>query len=218
MAGGEGRRFGEPKQFVRLAGRAVVDWSVGAARSVADGVVLVVPEPFLGDTAPVGADCVVPGGATRSASVRAGLAAVPTEAAVILVHDAVRPLASPELFGAVVAALEAEGVDGVVPAVPVSDTLKRIKDGEVVATLDREDLVAVQTPQAFTAALLRKAHASGEEATDDACLVEGIGGRIRTVAGNPGNLKLTRPEDLIVAEALVTFAQGRKGQGAEPER
>jgi 2-C-methyl-D-erythritol 4-phosphate cytidylyltransferase len=218
VAGGEGRRFGEPKQFVRLAGRAVVEWSVEAAGRVADGVVLVVPEASVGDRATVDADRVVAGGASRSASVRAGLAAVPAEAAVILVHDAVRPLATPALFSVVLDALADGDVDGIVPAVPVSDTLKRVAEGEIVATLDRGDLVAVQTPQAFAAAILRKAHAAGGEATDDAGLVEAVGGRIRAVAGEPNNIKLTRPEDLVVAEALATGVLPGQEPKREPER
>jgi 2-C-methyl-D-erythritol 4-phosphate cytidylyltransferase len=213
VAGGEGRRFGEPKQFVPLAGRPVLTWSVDAARRVVDGVVVVVPEEALADLTLPDADAMVAGGATRSASVRAGLSAVPDEAAVIVVHDAVRPLATAELFSAVIGALEADGVDGVVPAVPVSDTLKRMEDGRVTATVDRSDMVAVQTPQAFRASVLRKAHASSEEATDDAGLVERAGGHVTTVPGEPGNLKLTRPEDREVAEALLRLGR-REGSSS----
>ena len=216
VAGGEGRRFGEPKQFVPLAGQPVVERSVAAARTVADGVVVVVPSPSVGapdGAAPdggepdLGADRVVVGGSTRAQSVRAGLAAVPPEADRIIVHDAVRPLATPALFAAVVAALDADGVDGAIPVIPVTDTLKRVSGDTVVDTVDRADLVVVQTPQAFVAATLRRAHRSADEATDDAALVEALGARVLTVAGESHNLKLTRPADLVLAEALIRVAR-----------
>ncbi len=224
VAGGAGRRFGEPKQFVQLAGQPVAAWSVAAARAVADGVVLVVPGPGRDGPGPgpgteiesitdlgvpdTHANRVVRGGATRAESVRAGLAAVPDDADIIVVHDAVRPLATPALFSAVVDAVRVDGVDGVVPVLPVTDTLKRAAGGTVSATVDRDGLVSVQTPQAFVATILRSAHASGAEATDDASLVENIGATVGTVAGEPHNLKLTRPEDLVLAEALMRALAG----------
>jgi len=216
VAGGSGHRFGGLKQFLPLAGIPVVAWSVRAARSVADGVVLVVPLaattgeglPRPGSTgdAALGATLVVPGGTTRADSVRAGLDEVPADAAVVVVHDAVRPLASAELFGAVVYAVRTGEVDGAVPVIPVSDTLKRVDGNRVVATVDRDDLVAIQTPQAFAADALRAAHRDGGEATDDAGLLEAAGLSVGTVPGDPRNLKLTRPEDLAVAEALLSEA------------
>jgi len=215
VAGGTGRRFGAPKQFLPLAGTPVVTWSVRAAGSVADGIVLVVPAPDVhnateglpiagatGDAA-LGASVVVTGGATRGASVRAGLEAVPGDAGLIVVHDAARPLAAPGLFRAVVDAVRSGRVDGAVPVIPVADTLKRVADGRVVATVDRDGLVAIQTPQAFEASALRAAHAGGPEATDDAGLLEAAGWTVGTVEGDPRNLKLTRPEDLALAEALL---------------
>jgi 2-C-methyl-D-erythritol 4-phosphate cytidylyltransferase len=112
------------------------------------------------------------------------------------VHDAARPFAAPALFEAVVAAVRA-GADGAVPGIPVSDTIKRVVGGAVVATLDRDELVAVQTPQAFAAAALRRAHADGAaEATDDAALVEATGGRVVVVPGDPANTKITLRADL----------------------
>ncbi len=206
VAGGSGSRFGRPKQFVDLAGRPVIAWSVAAARTVVDGVVVVVPDgpdAEVADGRPWGADQVVPGGDTRCASVRAGLAAVPGTASVIVVHDAARPLAPAPLWAAVVEAVAADGVDGAVPVLPVADTLKRVVDGTVESTVERDGLATVQTPQAFVAATLRAAHAAGAEATDDAGLLEALGATVRTVAGDPRNLKLTRPEDLAVAEALA---------------
>jgi 2-C-methyl-D-erythritol 4-phosphate cytidylyltransferase len=213
VAGGSGSRFGRLKQFLPLAGRSVVAWSVDAARGVADGVVLVVPD--LDDptgsseasaASAAGADRVVTGGASRAASVRAGLAAVPADAEVVVVHDAARPLASRSLFAAVVDALDGTGADGVVPVLAVSDTLKRVSEGRVQATVDRDGLVTVQTPQAFRAASLRAAHADEEDATDDAGLLEAMGATVRTVPGEICNLKLTRPEDVAVAEAMIEAA------------
>jgi 2-C-methyl-D-erythritol 4-phosphate cytidylyltransferase len=199
VAAGSGARFGARKQYQLLHGRRVVDVSLDAARtlvgSAADGLVVVVPQDRAGEQM-AGADVVVAGGLTRSDSVRAGLEAVPDAAAVIVVHDAARPLASPALFAAVVAALDADGVDGAVPGLPVTDTVKRVRGGEVVATLDRAELVAVQTPQAFRADILRKAHASGLDATDDAALVELAGGRVVIVPGEPTNVKITTSADL----------------------
>jgi 2-C-methyl-D-erythritol 4-phosphate cytidylyltransferase len=197
VAAGSGRRFGRPKQYEPLGGRRVLDWSLEAARAVATGVVLVVPADRVGKPEPA-ADAVVEGAATRSGSVRAGLAAVPAEAGVVVVHDGARPLADRGLFSAVVDAVRS-GADAAIPAVPVTDTLRR-RTGGLVA---RDELVAVQTPQAFRAAALRAAHAGGPEATDDASLVESAGGKVVLVDGSPTNLKLTHPADLVVAEALL---------------
>ncbi len=217
VAAGSGSRFGSKKQFTLLSGRAIVDWALDAARAVATGVVLVVPADSLTPTAmPLPRDgpwtsrpgeVVVAGGPSRSASVRAGLRAVPGSATIVVVHDAARPLAPPALFEAVVTAV-ARGADGAVPGVAVRDTVKRVAGGDVVETLRREDLVAVQTPQAFDAEVLRRAHEPAGEATDDAALVEAIGGRVVVVAGDPANLKLTTPADLAWMETLTA---GRLG-------
>jgi 2-C-methyl-D-erythritol 4-phosphate cytidylyltransferase len=200
VAGGSGARFGAPKQFADLGGRPVLAWSIDTARQVCGGVVVVVPA----DATAEGwtADRVVAGGATRSASVRAGLDAVPAGAAVVAVHDAARPLARPELWKAVIDAVTA-GADAAVPATAVTDTVKEIgPDGRLV-TLDRSRLVAVQTPQAFRIEVLRRAHHAGSDATDDAALVEAAGGRVVLVEGQPDNLKITSPLDLTVALALL---------------
>jgi len=180
----------------------VAAWSVAAARSVSDGVVLVVPGGTEPGAETCGADRVVAGGEARADSVRAGLAAVPDEAEVIVVHDAARPLADPSLFTAVVGAVREGGAVCAIPVLPVSDTLKRIADGLVTATVDRDGLVSVQTPQAFRASVLREAHRAGGRSTDDAGLVEQLGLAVHTIPGDPRNLKLTRPEDLGLAEAL----------------
>ena len=197
VAAGSGSRFGGPKQYAPLAGRRVVDWSIDAARSVADGVVLVTaPEDV--ESAEPAVDVVVAGGDTRSESVRAGLAAVPADAAVVLVHDGARPAASHALFRAVVDAVLA-GADAVVPVVGVLDTVTDLHG----VPLDRDGLRAVQTPQGFQAGALRAVHATRPEATDDASLVVAGGGRLRPVQGERWNLKITEPDDLLVAEALL---------------
>ena len=206
VAGGVGSRFGDavPKQFLDLGGLRVIDWALAAAAAACDGVVAVLPGSHLDITLLPGTVAVA-GGPSRSASVRAGLAAVPADAGIVVVHDAARALATPELFGRVVAAVRA-GADGAVPGVAVPDTIKRVDpaDGYVVETLDRPALRAVQTPQAFSAPVLRAAHADGGEATDDAALVEAAGGRVVVVEGDPANLKITGPDDLERAEALLT--------------
>jgi 2-C-methyl-D-erythritol 4-phosphate cytidylyltransferase len=203
VAAGQGSRAGGevPKQYQELGGHRVIDWSLAAARAVSEGVVLVVPADLAQEPEP-GADVVVAGGATRSGSVRAGLAAVPEAAEVVVVHDAARPLALPALFDSVVAAVRA-GADGAVPGLPVTDTIKRVERGTVVETPDRATLVAVQTPQAFRAEALRTAHASGAEASDDAALVEASGGSVVVVLGDPANDKVTRPGDLGRLEAFL---------------
>ena len=142
------------------------------------------------------------GGATRSASVRAGLAVVPDDADVVVVHDGARPFAGAELFAAVVQAVE-RGADAAIPGVAVADTIKRIEGDEVRETIDRVDLVAVQTPQAFRTEVLRRAHEGDPEATDDAALVEALGGRVAVVAGRIDNFKITTPDDLERARRLV---------------
>lgn len=205
VAGGGGTRFGGPKQYVELAGRRVIEWSVDAARTVSAGVVVVVPETDL--SRPVaGADTVVAGGATRADSVRAGLAAVPADAGVVLVHDAARPAASPALFRRVLDAVLA-GADAVVPGVDVTDSLRRRGGGAV----DRDELVAVQTPQGFPADVLRAAHASGVDATDDATVVEAAGGTVVVVAGESTNAKLTHPSDRAALEETLRAREPIEG-------
>jgi 2-C-methyl-D-erythritol 4-phosphate cytidylyltransferase len=206
VAAGNGARFGGHKQFAALAGREVLDWSLEAASRACGStrVVLVVPAGSF--SACLGrASQVIVGGATRAESVRAGLAAVPPAADVVVVHDAARPLSSPKIWAAVIEAVMA-GADAAVPCLPVADTIKQRQADGRLRTLRREDLLAVQTPQAFRASVLRAAHASKAEATDDAALVEALGGNVVGVPGEPRNLKVTTPLDLVWAESTLVAA------------
>ena len=213
-AAGSGERLGadRPKAFARLGERVLLAESLERldASDWVDAIVVAAPagweEPVillaeeLG-CAKVGA-CVT-GGATRAESVRAALEEVADDAAAILVHDAARPLVTDDVIGRVLAPLS-EGWDGAVPALPLADTVKRVRDGAVVETVDRSELVAVQTPQAFVASVLRDALA-GDVATasDCASLVERRGGRIHVVEGDPRLVKVTSRADLdLVASWL----------------
>ena len=215
-AAGDGRRLGQdlPKAFVKLGERPLIAHAIGLfeLHPRVERMVVVVPEGWeeptalLADELAVGKVAVsVAGGATRALSVAAGLAEVPGAATAILVHDAARPFASEELVDRVLDAL-AEA-DGAVPGVPVADTVKRVGGGAVLETLDRGELRAVQTPQAFRAKTLRRAYAGAPEdlasATDCAQLVERAGGRVVVVDGEAANAKITGPDDLARAEAHV---------------
>ena len=196
VAAGSGTRFGSPKQFALINERRIVDWAVETSRISSDGVVVVLPAEQAQREGGVA------GGATRSASVRCGLAAVPQDATIICVHDAARPFASEYLFDEVIDAVCA-GADGAVPGLPVVDTIKFIDAANVVkSTPDRNQLVAVQTPQAFRANALRRAHQNNPEGTDDSTLVETNGGKVVVVMGDPLNRKITTPEDLNWARAI----------------
>lgn len=203
VAGGSGTRFGKAKQYIEIGGRRVLDRAVDTAAVAGDGVVVVVPaadaerERAAGSTV----DAIVAGGGTRRQSVANGLAAIPGSATIIVVHDAARPFASLALFAAVIDAVRA-GADGAVPGVAVTDSVKRVAGGRVVGSVPRDDLVTVQTPQAFRAGALRAAHAAPGDpaATDDSALVEAIGGLIVVVPGEAANRKITEPDDLAWAE------------------
>jgi 2-C-methyl-D-erythritol 4-phosphate cytidylyltransferase len=204
VAAGSGDRFGGPKQYEALGAKRVLDWSLFVARDVCDGIVLVVHPDRAADAEP-GVDAVVAGGETRSASVRCGLAAVPDDAEVIVVHDAARPWASPALWARIIAAVAA--ADAAVPGVAVVDTLRE-RGG---ATVDRDRFVAVQTPQAFRAGPLLAAYSRADEdafvGTDTASCVERYTDvAVRCVPGDAGNIKITFPEDLFLAERLLAKA------------
>ncbi|MGH3733601.1 MAG: IspD/TarI family cytidylyltransferase [Acidimicrobiales bacterium] len=201
VAAGRGTRFGGAKQFALLDGGTVAARSVAQARHVADLVIVVVPDGYEGDGE--GADLVVTGGTSRASSVRCGLAHC-ADADIVVVHDAARPLASAQLFHAVVQAVK-DGADAAIPGLALSDTVKRVvsKDNVTVVaeTLEREELIGVQTPQAFRRDVLEKAHAQGGDATDDAGLVEALGAQVIVIPGEATNVKITHVSDLEVLEA-----------------
>jgi 2-C-methyl-D-erythritol 4-phosphate cytidylyltransferase len=204
VAAGSGERLGagRPKAFVVLGGRPMLEWSLEALRAAGIAEIVVALPP--GERAPAGCRG-VPGGATRSASVKAALAAA-SPADAVVVHDAARPLVTPEHFTRALAALA--GADCAIAAARVTDTVKEADpDGRVTATLDRERLWAVQTPQAFRRDALERAldvdAAILARATDDAWLVERAGGSVCVVESTPENLKVTTPHDLRVAELLL---------------
>jgi 2-C-methyl-D-erythritol 4-phosphate cytidylyltransferase len=207
VAAGRGERLGgdRPKAFARLAGRVLLaeslerlDASVVAPAGWEEPCILLAEE--------IGAAKVraaVGGGATRADSVRAGLAEVPAEAAAVLVHDAARPLVSEQVVERVVTAL-GEGWDGAVPGLPLADTVKRAEGDEVVETVDRSGLYAIQTPQAFVSTTLRRALEGERTARSDcAAFVEAAGGRVRIVEGDPRLLKVTTHSDLTLVETLL---------------
>ncbi|MBV8431774.1 MAG: 2-C-methyl-D-erythritol 4-phosphate cytidylyltransferase [Solirubrobacterales bacterium] len=211
VAAGRGERLGsqEPKALVSLAGRPMLAWSVAALSAVAgvEEIVVALPAEAL-DAAPPGT-LAVAGGETRSESVRQALRSSGGGDPVI-VHDAARPLASAELFERLLSQLAGHGVDAVIAATPVSDTVKEVsEDGRTVArTLDRRRLWAVQTPQVFRRATLERALAVPDDtlkqATDDAWLVEHLGGTVEVVDAGPRNIKVTTPTDLRLAELLLS--------------
>lgn len=207
-AAGQGTRLGleRPKAFVELAGTTLLERSIAAVRAsgVVDEVVVMVPAELVDAVqAEYPNVTVVAGGAERSDSVRAGLAAA-GDAEFVLVHDAARTLTPPRLFVDVVAELRA-GADAVVPGLPVADTLKRVDaQGRVRDTPDRSELRAVQTPQGFTVDVLRRAHAGAADATDDAGLVEALGTTVQVIPGDHLALKITTPFDLRLAQLLLS--------------
>jgi len=214
VAAGAGARLGidRPKAFAELAGRPLLAESLDRLDRCpwVDAIVVAAPpgweEPVILLSEELAASKVVScvtGGATRAESVREALAEVPGEALVVIVHDAARPLVDDAVVERVLAPL-AEGWDGVVPGLPLADTVKRVEGDAVVETLDREGLVGVQTPQAFLAPTVRDAYAGDVAgATDCASLVEARGGRVRVVPGDPRLLKVTTREDLELVQSWL---------------
>jgi 2-C-methyl-D-erythritol 4-phosphate cytidylyltransferase len=212
-AAGRGERLGadRPKAFAKLRDRPLLAESVERleASDWIDFIVIVAPpgweEPSILVAEELACTKVVAcatGGETRAESVRAGVAEVGDDAAVIIVHDAARPLLFEEVLERVLTALN-EGWDGVVPVLPLADTVKRVRDGQILETLRREELVAAQTPQAFLAPALREALAGDlNGATDCASLVE-TRGRVTTVPGDPRLLKVTDASDLELVASYV---------------
>jgi len=212
-AAGRGERLeaDRPKAFAQLNGRPLLAASLQRLEASAwiDSIVVVAPpgweEPVILLAEELGAGKVVAsvaGGESRAVSVRIGVAEVADDAAVILVHDAARPLVSDLVVERLIGALN-EGWDGAVPGLALPDTVKRVRDSAVVETLPRDELRGVQTPQAFVATLLRAAVAGGDEATDCSSLVEARGGRVTVVEGDPRLLKVTTAHDLALVESWL---------------
>jgi 2-C-methyl-D-erythritol 4-phosphate cytidylyltransferase len=217
VAAGRGERLGldRPKAFAKLGGRPLLAESLERLDSSEwiDAIVVVAPpdweEPVILLAEELGCskvNAVVAGGKTRAASVRAGLAEVSEEAAVVLVHDAARPLLPEDVIERLLKTLP-EGWDCVIPCVPIADTVKRVDRDQVVETLDRNDLVVAQTPQAFVWPALRDAAGAEENGTDCASLVEARGGRIKVVPGDRRLVKITDRSDLELVEGWLTPAE-----------
>lgn len=212
-AAGSGERLGAdvPKAFAACGGKPLVEWSVDALAAVCSRVIVAVPEGWEGEL-PAPAEA-VPGGAVRSESVRNALAAAP-EARIAAVHDAARPLVTSALVANCVAVVE-EGWDGAVAAARMTDTVKEAgAELRVLATLERSRLWRAQTPQVFSAELLRRALEVDSDtlaaATDDASLVEAAGGSVRVVEAPLENIKVTQQLDLELAEALLRARAGAR--------
>ena len=213
VAAGRGERLGldRPKAFAQLNGRPLLAESLERLERSdwIDSIVVVAPpdweEPviLLAEELACGkVESVVSGGETRAASVRAGLAAVPEDAAVAVVHDAARPVLAEEVLERLLTTLP-EGWDGAVPVVSIPDTVKRVEGDQVVETLDRDSLVGAQTPQAFVWPTLRAAASGEAEATDCAALVEANGGRVKAVPGDRRLIKVTEQADLDLVAAWL---------------
>jgi 2-C-methyl-D-erythritol 4-phosphate cytidylyltransferase len=211
VAAGAGKRFGGPKQFAYLRGQPVLEWTLERfqAHEAIDEIVLVLPDeqdlkhyrlryPKIVDT--------VRGGDRRQDSVWQGFRLIKgSETGIVLVHDGARPLVSPELIGRIIAAARVLGA--AVPVLPVEETVKEVRDGSVVRTLDRSSLVRVQTPQGFLYPLLKRALEAARkdrfQGTDEASLAERAGIPVGAVDGEPRNIKITTPVDIKIAEALL---------------
>lgn len=211
VAAGAGKRFGGPKQFAYLRGQPVLEWTLERfqAHEAIDDIVLVLPDeqdmkhyrlryPKIVDT--------VRGGDRRQDSVWQGFRLLKgSETGIVLVHDGARPLVSPELIGRVIAAARVLGA--AVPVLPVEETVKEVRDGSVVRTLDRTSLVRAQTPQGFLYPLLKRALEAARkdrfQGTDEASLAERAGIPVAAVDGEPRNIKITTPVDIKIAEALL---------------
>ena len=209
VAGGRGKRMGQPKQFLKIAGKPMLAWTVDAFQKVkaVDGIILVVAEDQLALAKKIRSSkiiAVVPGGKLRQDSVRHGLAVLPKGVQIVLIHDGARPAVPAETINATIRAARQHGA--VIAAVPVKDTIKRLANNtsRISETVDRHGLWAAQTPQTFTAALIVKAYEQlKHDVTDDAAAVEKFGIPVEVVMGSYSNLKVTTPEDLTIMAAIL---------------
>ncbi len=215
VAAGKGERLaaGADKPFVKLNGRSIISYSLSLFEKIAEitSIILVVSKEKTVETAGLvkyygsrKVKKIVTGGAIRQESVSNGLKTLPPGTQTVLVHDAARPLVSKDMVLRLIAAGQMKAT---IPVLPVSDTLKEVKNGRVLRTVDRRHLYTVQTPQAFPREIIlaayRQAQCSGTVGTDDAALVEAAGFPIQTVEGEHSNIKITYPEDLLYAELLL---------------
>lgn len=215
VAAGTGSRFGGalPKQFCLLAGRPVLMETIDRIRSFGRGkIVVVISGPMIDFWQKLCTQYsfwspdIVEGGATRYDSVKNAITAYGNTAKIITVHDGARPLAGPDIMERVVSAVES-GAHGVVPAIPVTDSLRRISSGGISDAVDRAVFRAVQTPQAFCGTVLRKAYSLPyrPDFTDDASVAEATGATIAIVEGSPKNIKITHPADIVLAETYMKW-------------
>jgi len=219
-AAGSGERFGAtlPKALISLGNRTLIEHAVAALAPIASEIVICAPAGYEKQIQElVGNEItVVTGGTTRAQSVRAGIAALTGNNKYVLVHDAARALATTKLAERVLVALE-NGASAVIPGLELIDTVKSVDvNGHVTATPDRTTLRRVQTPQGFDLEILKKAHASGAEATDDGALVEAIGEKVLIIKGEEQALKITTPSDLATAISMLgTSSEFRTGVGVD---
>jgi len=202
-AGGSGKRMGRPKQFLPLAGKAVVEWTIEVFRKIktVEQIVLAVPEDDLERAKNLGVT-VVAGGEERGDSVKNGLKAISPDCDLVIIHDGARPLITPDIIEKAIS--EAKEYGAAIVGVPAKDTIKRVGDDLVIKdTVDRQALWQAQTPQIFKYEIITRAYAKKRSATDDAKLVEDLGIKVKMVMGSYENIKITTPEDLIVAEAIL---------------
>jgi len=206
LAAGGGTRFGGRKQDADLGGATLLHRTLATAAQACDGVVAVLPDaptvaPSHGDAASVR----VQGGATRAQSVRAGLAAVPDDAGIVVVADAAHPLATAELYRRVIDAVR-DGAEAAIPGLPLTEAVATLEPGGYTGTtVAAAGRVLVQTPHAFRADLLRRAHATGADAVEDSSLVASLGAKVLVVPGDPGNLHVTTTEELELARRIAGF-------------
>ena len=213
VAGGQGKRMGRPKQFLKIAGKPMLAWTVDAFQRVkaVDGIILVVTPDQQALAAKIKSPkilAIVPGGRQRQDSVRNGLAALPKGVQVVLIHDGARPAVTAETINGTIRAARQHGA--AIAAVPLKDTIKQVarREARVVKTLDRSELWAAQTPQTFTTPVIKKAYEQLiHDVTDDAAAVERLGIPVQIVMGSSANLKVTTPEDLSIMAAIL---KGRK--------
>jgi 2-C-methyl-D-erythritol 4-phosphate cytidylyltransferase len=213
VAGGQGKRMGRPKQFIKIAGKPMLAWTVDAFQrtKAIDGIILVVAPDQLDLAARIKAAkiiAVVPGGRQRQDSVRNGLAALPKGVQIVLIHDGARPAVEAGTINGTIKAAKEHGA--AIAAVPLKDTIKLVnrREAKILKTLDRSEMWAAQTPQTFTVPVINKAYETlKHDVTDDAAAVERLGIPVSIVMDSYANLKVTTPEDIFIMEAIL---KGRK--------